>query len=181
MVYLVYTGELNCVRCNYEIADEGLFRVVWNSLERPKPKTRYGRPEIYCIGCTEHADKVSRYTVHLIGRTADREVIKCSKKLNGWSLYDIRPVGSLRSTPNNETVFTVADKQIGNEVTIDNTRLAGRESLEGASIGMSVSEAIAGKDADLKPEQLAGFFMNQIEGHPNRLKEVEGEEKKRLE
>lgn len=177
-VYLSHIEPISCQKCLEDIT-LGMFQLVWNAIHPPKDGARAGRPEAYCMNCSDEAKKVARRTLILIDRSVHREVIKTKRSKSHWDLYDIRPVGTLRNVAGNETVLSMAEKQYGDEVTIDNTVHAGRHTLEGSQVGSKEYLEEPDDNKILNDNELDQFFTAQVEGHPHKI--LENNKKKEIE
>lgn len=147
-----FVGECQCTRCDKELKlnDVVLVYECW------RKKTCYNA--LFCQDCINKHEDVSRV-----------------ESVNTCIVTNKRPPGSypiLISPPtlsdgrNNATVFSMANENIDGEETRDMTKLAGRESLEGAQIGADISDVDAEKDKVLSADEAEDFSVELQNSRP---------------
>jgi hypothetical protein len=135
----------------------------------PKNNSIFTNDIIKCEKCKSQ-DKVMAYLIYW--RKKDfTEILLCGhcidKKLNQFGIVvekkliivtdklpsDSVPIflrpPTLQHSKRNISVFEAADRQLDNEVTIDRTKLAGRETIFGARIGSPDMKLLKEKDEEL--------------------------------
>jgi len=120
-----YVGYCKCKRCNNIIKKSVIIIHTWGK--------KYSDFGLYCLACfNKIPDDIE------VVKEARGAKIALERPKNAFPII-IRPP-ALVGGKGYETVFSMAEKQVDSEEVIDNTRLAGRESLEGAKIGCDVKD-----------------------------------------
>ena len=147
--YFLYTEDLN-IKCCY--CSRGFSFGATVFIHRSFSKKQYVKG-YYCAKCLKKAPT-------LIYNEYKNALLTSIVPYGSTEIYEFKP--TLSNSKANLTVFD-ADK-IKSDVTIDNTKLAGRESIKGAIIGKAPKEL-----DDLKDETKAIEYIKGMKQKPNEV------------
>jgi len=118
-----YVGLCSCDSCNVILDKIVIIKHIWNK--------KNSDVKLFCLNCFNKEKASPGIIEELIGAK-----IVLERPENSYPII-IQPP-TVTNSKNNETVFTMAEHSAEGEEVIDNTRFAGRESLDGTEqIGLS--------------------------------------------
>jgi hypothetical protein len=167
--YYYFQGDYQiCEGCKEILNDDFLYIRHWVS----KREYHYYSLCINCLKNKVHKKLPSLFTTINKVKYTTQITIDCELAI----FEDPRDLRPMKNGNFEMTTFDAADIRTDGAKIIDNTKLSGRQSLEGAKIGMDVQDAIAGKDDILLDNEVNKL----LEDAKNSVPLIEEDKKKQL-